>query len=415
MYKKERISLIIVTIARLLLALTLLFSGMAKGIDPVGGGLKMEEYLRTFGLSGLRPYATTLSLLLNSFEFTLGALLLMGVWRKLTAWLALLFMGIMTLISLYLALFNPIADCGCFGDALHLTNWQTFAKNVPLLLSAIIFFCYKHRIKPLFRSKRSTLVMVALALGGILFFNYRNLRYLPIMDFRPFKVGASLQDLVLVPDGAPQDEYEYAFIYEKNGVKQTFLMDSLPDDSWNYVERHEQLVRKGYRPPVADFALFSEGREVTDLILHNSGPMIWILSPNWHDANRSVAGRINRLYETASAKGILVFAVSGSDPTNVERWRNATAAKYNNILLDATTVKTIIRSNPGLMFVENGVIRSKESAFAIPTSNTSLDRFIDRSFSENRNITLRALFALAPLLIWVLCVLLAFLLPRRNA
>ena len=164
MYKKERISLIIVTIARLLLALTLLFSGVAKGIDPVGGGLKMEEYLRTFGLSGLRPYATTLSLLLNSFEFTLGALLLMGFWRKITAWLALLFMGIMTLISLYLALFNPIADCGCFGDALHLTNWQTFAKNVPLLLSAIIFFCYKHRIKPLFRSKRSTLVMVAYSL-----------------------------------------------------------------------------------------------------------------------------------------------------------------------------------------------------------------------------------------------------------
>ena len=133
MGKQRQISKIVVEAARYLLAIVLLFSGFVKSIDPVGGGLKMVEYMLALGMPAFRPYATVFAVLLSSFEFMIGALLLMGLWRKLTAWLVLIFMSFMTLISLYLALFNPITDCGCFGDAIHLTNWQTFSKNIPLL------------------------------------------------------------------------------------------------------------------------------------------------------------------------------------------------------------------------------------------------------------------------------------------
>lgn len=413
MGKQRQISKIVVEATRYLLAIVLLFSGFVKSIDPVGGGLKMVEYMLALGMPAFRPYATIFAVLLSSFEFMIGALLLMGLWRKLTAWLVLVFMSFMTLISLYLALFNPITDCGCFGDAIHLTNWQTFSKNIPLLLASILYCIGYNYIHPLFKNTGAW-IMTALALFGILFLNYRSWQYLPIVDFRPFKVGNSLQSLILVPENAPQDEYDYTFIYEKGGEKRAFLMDSLPDESWQYVERHEKLIKKGYHPPVKDFSLFSEGRDITDQILHNSGPMIWILSPDWQKADRGTAGRINRLYKTASAKGVLVFAISGSDQDNVERWRNATGAAYDNVLLDATTIKTIIRSNPGILFIENGVIKAKVPGRGLPRSNAAMEQFVEHAFSSRHNVTMRAIVALTPLIAWLLAVLLALLIPERN-
>ena len=251
---RQRVQYILSELSRIILVALLLFSGFVKGVDPMGGAIKIEEYLRVMGLGSWRAIAPVLSVALCSFEFLLGAFLLMGLWRRITVWATTIFMGVMTLLTLYLALFNPISDCGCFGDALKLTNWQTFGKNVFFMAITIVYLLtYRKASRPL----RGTTAFVAeaLLLLGWGIFVGGNLRHLPLIDFRPYKIGASLRELTMIPEDAPQEEIEYLFIYEKNGLRETFNMEDLPDSTWTYIDRQERVIKEGYKPPVMDFAI----------------------------------------------------------------------------------------------------------------------------------------------------------------
>ncbi len=368
--------------ARYLLALTLIFSGVVKAIDPVGSGIKVGEYLTAFHLTFFVPYALVIAILLSSMEFLLGACLFMGLWRKFLGWISVGFMSFMTTLTLYLALYNPVSDCGCFGDAFKLTNWQTFEKNIVLLSATIIYligYRYTHRA---FASKKMQFFGGLLALSSILVFTMANYFHLPVLDFRPYKVGESLPSLVLIPDDAPQDEYTYEFVYEKEGVQKTFDIDHLPDSTWNYIERKEKLISKGYIPPVTDFVLFNGTEDVTHNILSIAGDMIFVVTPSWAKVSTKYGDRLNQLYALSEQKGITLFALSGSSTEEEDSWKQETLASYPTLFLDATTIKTIARGVPSILFLKDGVIIRKINAYDLPEQTESIDKYIDQTYNQ---------------------------------
>ena len=346
-------------LCRLLLGAVFVFSGVAKAIDPMGGAIKIGDYLSAFGLEGLKWMSVALSFNLSAIEFLLGVCLLLGVYRRYTSLLTLLMMSFMTPLTLYLALFNPVSDCGCFGDALVISNWQTFYKNVVLLAAAIYLFVNNQRILPLFTYH----VYWFVALWAYVFaigFAYRNYNHLPLLDFRPYKLGASIPELTAIPEGAPEDEYAYSFVYEKAGERRTFSLDSLPDSTWTFVDSETRLLKRGYVPPVSDFHIYdAAGAELTDSLLHDPRPLFLLIAPRLETADDERIDEINNAYDYALDNAMDFYCVTGSSEEAIREWSDNTGAEYPFLMADDVLLKTIIRSNPGLVLLDRGRILMK--------------------------------------------------------
>lgn len=406
---------ILVEASRFILSAVFIFSGGIKAVDPVGAGLKMAEYLHTFQLPVDSFLSMILAIAMATFEFSLGALLLMGFWRKMTAWFTFVTMLFMTSLTLYLALYNAISDCGCFGEAVKLTNWESFYKNVFLIILSYIFLINRRKANSAFSCPQASIPFFV-SIGGFLFFAYMNYRHLPMLDFRPYKVGSSLPELILTPEGAPSDQYTYEFVYERNGERKTFDMNNLPDETWTYVERYEKLVSKGYTPPITDFSLFVATSDVTKEILETPGLMIWILTPNWEEVNKSFAPSLNTLYSVAQSQGILLYGISSSTKSEEGRWRNSTNTEYPLIFLDATTIKTIARAIPSVLFIKDGVIVAKLNARDLKQGEESLRDQVDSIYAQG----LRKepyLLRLLPLVVWFIYTIISLILftNRKGA
>lgn len=360
------------TVSRTLLGLTFIFSGFVKAVDPLGTVYKIEDYLNAFGgfFSQLVPAAPYAACALILFEFVLGVLLTFNVWTKVTSWLALLMMLVMTPLTLYLAITNPITDCGCFGDAIHLSNWATFGKNVVLLALVVVLLCTKDRLFSTWIQPMNILICAAaLCLcGGMMAYA---LLHLPPIDFRPYKIGNNIPELMVVeiPEDAPMDEYEYRFVYEKDGVQQEFTLDNYPknDSSWVFVEQTSKLIKKGYEapePPVHDFVLTLTDAEtgdlydMTDEILEQDNVVLAIMY-KIEKASRKTVAKLNNLYEQSIEAGVPFYAVTGSGEREVEIWRAETGAEYPILSCDGVTLKTIVRANPGIVVLQQGTVVDK--------------------------------------------------------
>ncbi|MDO4722796.1 BT_3928 family protein [Porphyromonas circumdentaria] len=398
--------------SRFILSTVFLFSGVIKAIDPVGAGLKMAEYLHTFQMPVDSFWSMILGISMAAFEFSIGALLLMGIWRKWTAWITFVTMLFMTSLTLYLALYNSISDCGCFGEAVKLTNWESFYKNIFLILLSYNFLANGRKVVSAFSCSKGVVAFVV-AIGGFLFFAYMNYRHLPMLDFRPYKVGSSLAELILTPDGAPSDEYTYEFVYERNGERRSFDMDNLPDETWTYVDRYEKLVSKGYTPPITDFSLFVGSSDVTEEIIETPGMMIWILTPNWEEVSKSLAPTLNTLYSVAQSQGILLYGISSSTKSEEGRWRNSTGTEYPLLFLDATTVKTIARAVPSVLFIKDGVIIAKMNARDLERREEPLREQVDNIYTlgERRE---PYLLRLLPLFVWFIYTIVSLILSTKK-
>lgn len=358
--------------ARTLLGLTFIFSGFVKAVDPLGTVYKIEDYLNAFGgfFTQLVPAAPYAACALILFEFVLGVLLTFNVWTKVTSWLALAMMLVMTPLTLYLAITNPITDCGCFGDAIHLSNWATFGKNVVLLvLVAVLLWAKDHLFATWVQPVNILICVLAFCLcGGLMTYS---LLHLPPVDFRPYKIGNNIPELMVVeiPEDAPRDEYEYRFIYEKDGVQQEFTLDNYPknDSSWVFVEQTSKLIKKGYEapePPVHDFVLTLTDKEtgdiydMTDEILEQDSVTLAIMY-KIEKASRKMVAKLNRLYEHSMETGMPFYAVTGSGEREVEIWRAETGAEYPILSCDGITLKTIVRANPGIVVLHQGTVADK--------------------------------------------------------
>lgn len=351
---------------RFALALVFAFSGFVKAVDPMGTVYKMADYADAFGLT-MHPWMLLLGAwLLIIVEYVMGVALFFGLYRRFYLWLMIAFLGVMTPLTLVLALTNPVSDCGCFGDALVLTNWQTFGKNVVLLLMAIVVLrCHKRIWRVI--SERTQWLIFVYALVAIAVFMRYNMRHLPVLDFRPYAIGTNLIEGMTIPEDAPQDEYETLFVLEKDGEQCTFTFDDYPDSTWTFVKRESRLVRQGYVPPIADFHLSTlEGEDVTWEVLDYPGYTFLVVSHELRRANEGMLDVINDLYDYAKVGGHRFYMLTSSNAQSIAQWTERTGASYPYLNADDILLKTMVRANPGLIVLKEATIVGKWSAIDMP-------------------------------------------------
>ena len=374
----------LVNICRIVVAVTFIFSGFVKAIDPLGTQYKIEDYLEALSLAQYVPGQVTLtaSILLSAVEFSLGMFLLFAIHRRKSAGTATVLMAVMTLIALWLWLANPVSDCGCFGDAVHLTNAQTLLKNVVLLVCCIVITW-----KPLdmmhFISKAPQWIVVNYTVLFILGTSIWSLWTLPLFDFRPYHVGANIREGMEIPEGAEQPEFETTFIMEKNGERREFSLDDYPDSTWTFIDQKSVLVKEGYVPPIHDFQIeTTEGDDITDEVLQREGYTFLLVAPHLEHADDTNFGIIDQLYEYAQEQGYPFLGLTASNDDAIQRWRDITGAEYPFCRTDETTLKTIIRSNPGLLLLRQGTIIRKWSHNQLPTADELTGRLEELPLGE---------------------------------
>ena len=357
---------ILAGISRSLLGVVFIFSGAVKAIDPLGTVYKIEDYLKAFGgfFTDLLPMAEVAAWGLIVLELLLGVCMLLNVRTQWTAWISLLFYCVMTPLTLYIALTNPVSDCGCFGDAVVLTNWQTFWKNVVLILLSILLVAWRKSVHQLW-SNWMELLLAALTVAITLVFMAWTKHHLPVKDFRPYKIGNHLPTLMEYPEDAEPDVYEYAFVYEKDGVEQTFTLDNYPkgDSTWTFVRQESKLIKKGYEPPIHDFEILNAyGEDLTWDILESEEPVTLIIMYDLTKADKKQMDKVMRLLGD-EAKGERLeagYILTGSGTDEIM----AFSMEYPSLsecvcTCDPVTLKTIVRANPGVIVLQNGVVIDK--------------------------------------------------------
>lgn len=358
-----------VNACRLVVALTFTLSGFVKAVDPMGTAYKLSDYAEAFGLLAYTPEFLTVaaSVALSAVEFSLGVWLLFGIHRRLVGRLLLVVMCVFTPLTLWLALSNPVSDCGCFGDALKLTNWQTFWKNVALL-AMVAPIVWKPAAMGRFVSRGSQWLVVNYTALFILAVSAHSLYALPPFDFRPYHVGADLRQGMTVPEGAPQPKFETTFTMEKDGVRREFTMDDYPDSTWTFIDSRTEQTEAGYVPPMADFSMTAVegGADLLDEVLADTGYTFLLVAPYLEKADDSHLDRINAAYDYAEEQGYPFYCLTASGDRAMERWRDMTGAEYPFCHTDGTVLQTIIRSNPGLVLLHDGRVVRKWGCNQLP-------------------------------------------------
>lgn len=335
----------------------------------MGTVFKVQDYFEAWGLldwaQGFLPYVV--ALVMGVVEFVVGTYLFFGIRRRVAPILALLLMSFMTPLTLWLAIDNPISDCGCFGDAVILSNWETFIKNIFLLIAAISVYKWNQMIVKLVSNQMDWLIALYSTVFVILF-SIGSLHRLPIFDFRPYHLGANIREKMEIPEGAKLPVYETVLIYEKEGVKKEFTIDNYPEDSsWVFVDSKTLLKEKGFVPEISDFTIFSQedGVDLTENVLTEDYVFL-LVSPWLERADDSGMDLINELYDYCQDHGYRFLCVTSSSDDAIANWQDYTGAEYPFATMDEITLKTMIRSNPGLMLLKNGVVIGKWGVSSLP-------------------------------------------------
>ena len=355
-------------VARTVVGLTFILSGLVKAIDPLGTQYKIQDYLAAIPPSLSLPDMLTLlmSVSLSMVEFTLGAFMLTAISRRVTARLTLLFMVVMTAVTVWIYIADPVKDCGCFGDALTLTNLETLLKNIVLLaLAALVAWRPTHIGRLMSRSNQMLLGQMLMVTPVAL--SFWCLYDLPLIDFRPYHIGADIKAGMEIPEGAEQPVFDTTFIMEKDGERREFTLDNYPDSTWTFVDSKTVTVKEGYVPPIHDFSITAaDGEDITDMVLGREGYTFLLISPDLDKADDQNFGDIDQIYEFCQDNSIPFYCLTASTEKSQQHWQNITGAEYPFCMTDATTLKTMIRSNPGLMLLEKGVVRGKWSHNRLP-------------------------------------------------
>ena len=365
----QRLLKMTVNLCRIIVALTFIFSGFVKAIDPIGLQYKLQDYLGAIGIPGFLPdwMLLIMAVLLAAVEFCMGIFLLFAIQRRLISKLIVVFMSIMTLITVWLVVANPVKDCGCFGDALHLTNTETLVKNIILLGCSIVIM---QRPLAMFRfiSESNQWIVINYTIVFIFVCSGLSLYYLPLFDFRPYRIGTNIPRGMEIPKDAEQPLFETTFIMEKGGQRKEFTLNDYPDSTWKFIDSKTVQVKEGYIPPIHDFSVADRktGKDLTDSVLRHKGYTFLLIAPHLERADDSNFGDIDQLYEYAQTYNIPFYCLTASTAKAIQRWRDITGAEYPFCITDETTLKTIVRSNPGLLLLKDGTIINKWSHNQLP-------------------------------------------------
>jgi uncharacterized membrane protein YphA (DoxX/SURF4 family) len=340
---------ILTQIGRILTGLLFVFSGFVKGIDPMGTAFKLEDYFTAFGAGFLENLALPLAIILCLVEFVTGMMLLTGSFVRLASWMAALFMALFTPLTLVLAIFNPVSDCGCFGDAILLTNFVFIRRDDRTCTLSV---------------RPGLIATLAFSFLFLLFMRY-NLAYLPVIDFRPYKVGTNLPEAMSVPPDAEADRYDIRFIYEKDGLKKEFTLKDYPadDTTWKFVDQKSVLISRGYVPPIHDFTLV-DGLDVdmTEQVTGSEGDVMLMIARKLDKSDRDGLMKGFDLGIALQQQGKKFYLVTA---TPSEEARSLTTG-INTLFADEVTLKTVIRSNPGFVLLHNGTIVAEWSYRGLP-------------------------------------------------
>ena len=360
---------VITTVCRFVLAVVFIFSGFVKAIDPLGTQYKIQDYFDAFGWAGVFPdYIPFLaSVLLGMLEFCLGVYLFFGIRRIIAPRAVVAVMAVMTPLTFWLALDNPVSDCGCFGDAVVLTNWETFGKNVVLLVMSLVVLKWRKRIFPLATTRFDWLI----ALYGFLYILCVTIycyRHLPVFDFRPYYVGADIRQGMEIPEGVEPTELETRFVLQKDGVEKEFTLDNYPDSTWTFVDSRMVVKKQGYEPPIHDFSMirYEDGEDITEQVLADEGYTFLLVAHQLGLTNESRIDLINELYDYCLEYGYAFYCLTSSSDEDIFKWQEDTGAEYPFCLMDNTTLRTMVRSNPGLILLKKGEVVRKWSVVDIP-------------------------------------------------
>jgi len=366
-----------VLIVRFLVGLLFIFSGIVKLNDPMGLAFKLEEYFspEVLHLSVLEPYTLGIAIFLIYAEIVLGVMLLIRSYRDLTLYSLLAMVVFFTFLTFYSAYFDKVTDCGCFGDAISFTPWQSFSKDVILLL-AIAFLIWKREwINP-----PSGLRFQLNVIGGTLIFcalvTYKVLNHLPISDFRPFKEGASILEGMVVPASAQKPVYEYDWIFEKDGKEYVITTNGeFPQDpelgEFTGKEVKTRLIEKGYEPPIKNFNIIKDDTDFAAYFLDNPR-LLLVVSRSIDQYNRRQIDMIKGVTDNAFLDDYTIVGISPENPEKMERFTEESDLNFDYYLMDEVTVKTIVRSNPGFLILNRGVIEHKvhyKDAGELPIKN----------------------------------------------
>ena len=381
---------VVANTSRFLLAASFIFSGFVKAVDPLGFQYKIQDYLTAFGMASRFPSFFPLlgGITLSAIEFFVGISLFFGTRRTLASSLALMLMIVMTPLTLYLAIFDPVADCGCFGDAWILTNWETFGKNVILSLAAIAAFRYRTMLIRFISVKMAWLVSLY-TLFFVFSLSFYCLDRLPVLDFRPYKIGKNIPEGMTTPEGAKPSVYESIFILEKNGEKKEFTLDNYPDSTWTFVDTRTKLKEKGYEPPIHDFSMtdLRTGDDITEEVLTDMGYTFLLVAHRIEEADDSNIDLINEIYDYSVEHGYKFYCLTSSPEEQIELWKDKTGAEYPFCQMDDITLKTMVRSNPGLMLIKNGTILNKWSDEDIPDEYVLTGKLENLSLGQQKTVS----------------------------
>ncbi len=469
---------ILANVFRIILGIVFVFSGFVKLVDPFGVQYKFVDYFLAMGLDFLQPTALFFGTLMPLLEFFIGNLLLFNLKPKLGVWGVLLFMSIFFPLTLWSAITNPVHDCGCFGEALILSNWETFAKNSVLIVLAIIVFTYRHKFKPSLPDVLQWL-SAALVVGVAVWLSLFSIKHLPVIDFRPYRIGKNITEGMEIPESEINNvpEYKTTLVYKntKTDKTQEFDLNNIPEgDEWQWLETKNKLIKEGYVPPIHDFSIstmpisgktssknvetsgsqidseslyevefqfenngktesffidnlptgdwvyarlisdknmlaenviltyeqngetseytlfdipdetwtFVEAtyyndtdsgtatnntaEDITDLVLNDKGYSFLLVSYDIAKASTVNKEKINQLYDFATGNNMAFYCLTASSEEDVLKYIEKTGAMYSFYNVDAITLKTIVRSNPGLVLIKEGTVLNKWSISDVP-------------------------------------------------
>ncbi len=351
---------LLVTISRCCVGILFIFSGFIKLNDPLGFSYKLQEYFGegVLNLEFLIPFALLIAVFLVIFEVLVGITLLLGYLPKLTLWTLLGMILFFTFLTFYSAYFNKVTDCGCFGDAIPLTPWQSFSKDIILTILILILFFgrrYITPIKPIAAHQWIVFVCFSCCLG----YAYYVLMHLPVFDFRPYKIGVNIKKDMEVPEGAPEAVFEYNWRFEIEGQEKIITTNGdYPTVEGTFIDVETKEIEEGYVPPIHDFSIEKDGEDHTERILTAPKALVIIIYNSSKSESEGWAA-IRTVTDAALQKGYTVIGLSASTPEDIQELRTIHHLNFEVYTTDETALKTIIRSNPGILRLEKGTIKQK--------------------------------------------------------
>ena len=367
---------------RVFVGVLFIISGFVKLNDPVGFSFKLQEYFApdVLNIEFLSPFALGLAIILVIVELVLGVALIIGYYKRLTMWLLLLMIIFFTFLTFYSAYFNKVTDCGCFGDALPLTPWQSFTKDVILLIMIVFLFINIKHIKPFFSNFSRSIIIFATFIA-CLSFGYYVLMHLPAIDFRAYKEGVNISEGMTIPEGAPEAIFDYNWKFNINGEEKIITTQGeYPSSEGEFIGVETEVVEEGYVPPIHDFTIEKDGENFTEKFL-NTPDLIVIIAYDLNKTEWNGWPVIKELTNDALKKGYSVIGLTASGDASVNDLKEKQNINFDFYFTDATTLKTIVRSNPGIVKLHNGTIIQKRhwndadeiELEMLPSANTSLD------------------------------------------